>query len=162
MLLSILHLKTAYHQISLRETETKCKFLEVLYEFVVLPLGGTNGVPASQRFIDNVITQAGLKDTFPYLDNVTVAGVDQAGNDRNVVALLQMTKRQYIALNTSNTPTQLLLLTYLEIELVTTAFNQILNDYDSCRNIYHLQKSHLYVEFRHICTLCKKDSIVFR
>ena len=36
----------------------------------------TDGGPAFQRIIDNVITQEGLKATFFYLDNVIVAGVD--------------------------------------------------------------------------------------
>ena len=39
------------------------------------------------------ITQEGLKDTFPYLDNVTVAGVVQADHDRNLAAFLEMTKQ---------------------------------------------------------------------
>ena len=61
----------------------------------------TNGVPAFQRIIDNVVAQEGLKDTFPYLDNVTIAGVDEADHDRNVAAFLEMTKRRNITLNAS-------------------------------------------------------------
>ena len=105
-LFSTFDLKSAYHQIPLRETETKFTAFEALgdlYEFVVLPFGVTNGVPAFQRIIDNVISQEGLKDTFPYLDNVTIAGVDQADHDRNVAAFLEMTKRRNISLNASKT-----------------------------------------------------------
>ena len=61
----------------------------------------TNGVPAFKRIIDNVITQEGLKDTFPCLDNVTIAGVDKADHDRNVAAFLEMSKRRNITLNAS-------------------------------------------------------------
>ena len=102
MLFSAFDLKSAYHQIPLQETETKFiafGALGDLNEFIVLPFGVTNGVPAFQRIIDNVITRGGLKDTFPYLDNVIVAGVDQADHDRNLAAFLEMTKRQNITLN---------------------------------------------------------------
>ena len=63
----------------------------------------TNEVPAFQRIIDNAISEEGLKDTFPYLDNVTVAGVDQSDHDRNVAAFPEMTKRRNITLNVSKT-----------------------------------------------------------
>ena len=88
------------------ETETKFTGFEALgdlYGFVVLPCGVTNGVPAFQRIVDNVITQEGFKDTFPYLDNVTVAGVDQADHDKTIAAFLGMTKRRNITLNASKT-----------------------------------------------------------
>ena len=103
-LFSTFDLKSAYHQLPLRETETKSTAFEALgnlYEFVVRPFRMTNGVPAFQRIIDNVITQEDLKDTFPYLDNVTVAGVNEADHDRNVAAFLEMTKRRNITLNAS-------------------------------------------------------------
>ena len=101
---STFDLKSAYHQIPLRESETKFTAFEALgdlYEFVLLPFGVTNGVPSFQRIIDNVVTQEGLKNTFPYLDNVTVGGVDQADHDRNVAAFLEIIKRRNITLNAS-------------------------------------------------------------
>ena len=51
-LFSTFDIKSAYHQIPLRETEAKFTAFEALgdlYEFVVLPFGVTNGVPAFQR-----------------------------------------------------------------------------------------------------------------
>ena len=105
-LFSTFNVKNAYHQIPLRETETIFTAFEALgdlYEFVVLPFGVTKGVTAFQRIIDNVITQEGFKDTFPYLDNVTLAGVDQADHDRTIAAFLGMTKRRNITLNASKT-----------------------------------------------------------
>ena len=101
---STFDLKSAYHQIPLRESETKFTAFEALgdlYEFVVLPFGVTNGVPSFQRIIDNLVTEEGLKNTFPYLDNVTVAGVNQADHDKNVAAFLEMIKRRNITLNES-------------------------------------------------------------
>ena len=101
---STFDLKSAYHQIPLRESETKFTAFEALgdlYEFVVLPFGVTNGVPSFQRIIDTLVTEEGLKNTFPYLDNVTVAGVNQADHDKNVAAFLEMIKRRNITLNES-------------------------------------------------------------
>ena len=63
----------------------------------------TNGFPAFQRIIDNVITQESLKETFPYLDYVSVSGVDQTDHGRNVAAFLELTKRRNINLNASKT-----------------------------------------------------------
>ena len=65
--LSTFDLKSAYHQILLRESETKFTAFEALgylYEFVILPFGVTNGVPSFRRIIDNIVTQEGLKNTF--------------------------------------------------------------------------------------------------
>ena len=63
----------------------------------------TNGVPSFQRIINDVITQEELSDTFPYLDNVTVAGIDQADHDRNDAAFREMIKRRNLTLNKSKT-----------------------------------------------------------
>ena len=99
-------LKSAYHQIPLKKSEMKYTAFEGLgdlYEFRVLPFGVTNGVPSFQRIINDVITQEDLSDTFPYLDNVTVAGLDQADHDRNDAAFREMVKRRNITLNESKT-----------------------------------------------------------
>ena len=63
----------------------------------------TNGVPSFQQIINDVITQEELSDTFPYLDNVTVAGIDQADHDRNDAAFREMIKRRNLTLNKSKT-----------------------------------------------------------
>ena len=97
-------LKSAYHQIPLKESERKYTAFEGLgdlYEFRVLPFGVTNGVSSFQRIINDVITQEDLSDTFPYLDNVTVAGIDQADHDRNDAAFREMIKRRNLTLNES-------------------------------------------------------------
>ena len=97
-------LKSAYHQIPLKESEKKYTAFEGLgdlYEFCVLPFGVTNGVPSFQWIINDVITQEELSDTFPYLDNVTVAGIDQADHDRNDAAFREMIKRRNLTLNKS-------------------------------------------------------------
>ena len=43
-----------------------------------------NGVSAFQRTIDKIVEDEGLSQTFPYVDNVTVCGTDQADHDAQV------------------------------------------------------------------------------
>ena len=57
-----------------------------LYQFRRIPFGVTNGVAVFQRK---------NSDTFPYLDDITVAGVNQADHDKNVVAFLDIIKRHH-------------------------------------------------------------------
>ena len=45
----------------------------------------------------------GLKDTFPHLDNITVAGHTQEKHDRNVKRLLESLQRRNWTLNNSKT-----------------------------------------------------------
>ena len=55
-----------------------------LYQFCRIPFGITNGVAAFQHAMDKLVEEENLKDTFPYLDNITVAGLTQAEHDHNV------------------------------------------------------------------------------
>ena len=52
--------------------------------------------------MDNLVQVEGLKDTFPYLDNITVAGHTQE-HDRNVKRLLESLQRRKWILNNSKT-----------------------------------------------------------
>ena len=99
-------LKSAYHQIRLQESQRKYTAFECLgdlYEFVVMPFGVTNGVPCFQRSMDDLVNEEGLKDTFPYLDNVTIGGVDEADLKRNYLGFQEMIKRRNITLNNAKT-----------------------------------------------------------
>ena len=49
--------------------------------------------------MNNIIKEEKLKDTVPYLDDITVAGVNQADHDKNVEAFLDIVKRQNLTLN---------------------------------------------------------------
>ena len=64
-----------------------------LYQFRRIPFGVTNGVAVFQRLMDNIIKEEKLKDTFPYLDDITVAGVNQADHEKNVEDFLDVVKR---------------------------------------------------------------------
>ena len=99
-------LKSAYHQIPIKESEreyTAFEGLGELYEFCVVPFGVTNGVPVFQRTMDKVVEEEDLFATFPYMDNMTVAGIDQEDHDKNDQAFLEMVKRRNLTLNESKT-----------------------------------------------------------
>ena len=68
-------LKSAYHQIPIKEEDIKFTAFEVdgqLWEFTRIPFGVTNGVSAFKRTIDKVILREKLQDTFAFMDNVEV------------------------------------------------------------------------------------------
>ena len=101
-------LKSAYHQIPLKESERKYTAFEglvSLYEFCVLRFGMTNGVPCFQRTMENIVKEEGLLGTFPYMDHVTIAGIDQEDHNKNDIAFRNMIKRQNITLNESKSIT---------------------------------------------------------
>ena len=100
-------LRSAYHQIPLKESErryTAFEGLGSLYEFCVLPFGVTNGVPCFQQTMDNIVKEEGPLGTFPYMD-VTIAGVDQEDHHKNDTAFRNMIKRRNIILNESKSIT---------------------------------------------------------
>ena len=88
--------------------ESECKYTAFeangkLYEFTRIPFGVKNGVAAFQRIMSQFVEQESLRDTFPYLDNVTVAGRDQEEHDDNVKSFLAAIRRRNFTLNESNT-----------------------------------------------------------
>ena len=72
---STFDLKSAYHQIPIGEEDRKYTAFEAneqLWEFTRIPFGVTNGVSAFQRTMDKVTQIENLKDTFVYVDNITL------------------------------------------------------------------------------------------
>ncbi|PFX19708.1 Retrovirus-related Pol polyprotein from transposon 17.6 [Stylophora pistillata] len=63
----------------------------------------TNGVAVFQRAMDKFVEEESLKDTFPYLDNITVAGHDQREHDENVKKFREAVQRRQLTLNESKT-----------------------------------------------------------
>ena len=97
-------LKSAYHQVPIKESDRKFTGFEAngrLYQFCRIPFGVTNGVAAFQRAMDNFVYEENLNDTFPYLDNITVAGRDQKEHDVNVQAFHEAVQRRILTLNES-------------------------------------------------------------
>ena len=62
----------------------------------------SNGVAAFQRIMSQFVEQENLRETFPYLDNVTVAGRDQEEHN-NVKSFLAAIRRRNFTLNESKT-----------------------------------------------------------
>ena len=99
---STIDLKSAYHQIPIKEEEKKFTAFEAngrLYQFCRIPFGVTNGAAAFQRTMDNFISEEALKDTFAYLDNITICGRDQAHHDENLSKFMEAAKRRNLVFN---------------------------------------------------------------
>ena len=82
---------------------TACEAGANLWQFTMVPNGITNGVPAFQRHMTKFVEEESLKDTFPYLDNVTVAGRTQEEHDENDKRFRAALKRRKFTLNESKT-----------------------------------------------------------
>ena len=70
-------LRSAYHQIPLHPHDMKLTAFEAngrLFHFKRMPFGLTNAVGAFQRIITQIVNEDALVGTYPYLDDVTVAG----------------------------------------------------------------------------------------
>ena len=71
--------------------------------YCCVPFGAKNGVSAFQRTIDKIVEDEGLTQTFPYVDNVTICGIDQADHDEQVQKWLQACRKYNITLNNKKT-----------------------------------------------------------
>ena len=103
---STFDLKSAYHQVPIKYADRKYTGFEAngrLYQFCRIPFGVTNGVAVFQRAMDRFVEEEGLKDTFPYLDNITVAGHDQIEHDENVKKFREAIQRRNLTLNETKT-----------------------------------------------------------
>ena len=99
---STFDLKSACHQLELQEADKAFTAFEAagrLWEYNRLPFGITDGVLGFQRTMDPIVDSEKLTGTFPYLDNVTVAGRTQAERDTNVQRLLDGLKKRQMTLN---------------------------------------------------------------
>ena len=99
---STFDLKSAYHQIPLRDDEKKYTAFEAdgnLFQFKRVPFGVTNGVAAFQRVVDDILRKESVPDTEAYVDNVTVGGRNKEEHDRNVILFLQASKKYGLTFN---------------------------------------------------------------
>ena len=81
------------------EGNAGCEANGRLYQFCRISFGVTNGVDVFQRAMEKMVDEECLKDTFPYLDNITVAGRNQQEHDENVKKLHEAIKRRNVTLN---------------------------------------------------------------
>ena len=92
---STIDLRSAYHQVSLKEEDKPYTAFEArgnLYQFTHLPFGVTNGVDCFQREMMKFVDENGLEASFPYLDNVTICGKDKEDHDANLKQFLEAVK----------------------------------------------------------------------
>ena len=64
-----------------------------------MPFGITNGVAGFQRSIDDVIAKENIKDTFAFVDNVTICGKTQKEHDENLDKFLEAAKKYNMTFN---------------------------------------------------------------
>lgn len=103
---STFDLKSAYHQINIKQSDRKYTAFEAngqLFQFTRLPFGVTNGVPAFQRAMNEIVKEENLTDTFPYLDNVIIGGETEEEHDNNVENFMRAVRKRHLTLNTSKT-----------------------------------------------------------
>ncbi|KAA3671022.1 uncharacterized protein DEA37_0003302, partial [Paragonimus westermani] len=101
-----LDLQSAHHQVPFREDEKLNTAFEAcgnLYQFCRIPFGVKNGVAYFQRLINNIITTANVKDTFAYVDNVTICGEDKSGHNINYGKFLNAAKEYGLTFNEDKT-----------------------------------------------------------
>jgi len=113
---STLDLKSAYYQVPLAAEDRAYTAFEAdgkLYQYCRLPFGVTNGVSCFQRIIDSVIADNNLKQTFAYLDNITIGGFDKADHDRVLKKFLDAASKINLTSMTRNLLLPLLKLTFL-------------------------------------------------
>ena len=131
-------LKSAYHQIPIKEEDIKYTAFEAdgqLWEFTRIPFGVTNGVSAFQRTIDKVIEVEKLQDTFAFVDNVTVCGRTKEELNANVTAFHKVRDKYNLTLNDDKT---VLSTTSITILGYTISFQSIRPDQERLRPLLEM------------------------
>ena len=113
-----------------------------LYQFSRIPFGVTNGIAVFQRPMDKIIREEQLKDTFPYLDDITVAGLIQEEHDSNVKAFFEVVQRRHLTLSHSKSVLSALSITVLEYLVEHGGIN---TDPYRLHPLQNLPPPHLYV-----------------
>ena len=117
------------------------------YQFCRIPFGVTKGVAVFQRAMDKMVDEEGLNDTFPYLDNIAVAGRNQQEHDENVNKFHEAIQRRSLTLNETKSWNLRHLSTYLVTVWVMPSSNQTRSDFAPSRTILLQQMSALSVEW---------------
>ena len=68
-----------------------------------LPFGLANAVPEFQRTIDYIVRENDLKGRYPYLDDITIAGANQAEHDCNLLAFYVAASKANLTINEPKT-----------------------------------------------------------
>ncbi|XP_068240061.1 uncharacterized protein [Palaemon carinicauda] len=95
-------LKSAYHQVPIREDEKLYTAFEAsgkLYEFNRIPFGVKNEVAAFQRVVDQILAKEKVEGAFAYVDNVTVCGETEEEHDKNLNHFLKVARDYNLTFN---------------------------------------------------------------
>ena len=99
---SSIDLKSAYHQIPIKEEEQKFTAFEAcgkLFEFCRVPFGVTNGVACFQQVINDIIRSENLQNTFAYIDDLTICGHNQEDHDETLRRFRNAVEKYGLTLN---------------------------------------------------------------
>ena len=99
---STFDLSSPYHQIKQTPSDRKYTAFEAngkFFGFTRIQFGVKNGVAEFQRKMCEFIKKENLMGAFSYLDNVAVAGHNQAESDSNVISFLKAIRRRGFTLN---------------------------------------------------------------
>ncbi|KRX13315.1 Retrovirus-related Pol polyprotein from transposon 17.6, partial [Trichinella nelsoni] len=99
---STVDLKSAYYQIPISARDRPYTAFEAggrLYQFKRISFGVTNGVTCFQRVMDNILPVEKLKDTFVYVDNVMICGMNQEEHDENLNRFREVAEKYNLRLN---------------------------------------------------------------
>ncbi|XP_064090685.1 LOW QUALITY PROTEIN: uncharacterized protein LOC135204401 [Macrobrachium nipponense] len=99
---STLDLKSAYHQVAIREEERPYTAFEAggkLYEFSRIPFGVEKWSQLFQRVLDEILKKEKVSGSFAYVDNVTVCGETEEEHDQNLTEVLKVAEEYNLTLN---------------------------------------------------------------
>ena len=99
-------LKSAYHQVPLIPYDEKFTAFEVngkLYQFKRIPFGICNAVGAFERIIMKILGEDNLRNTYPYLDDVTITGNTLEELEENSRQFEEACKKRNMTLNEDKT-----------------------------------------------------------
>ena len=88
---------STYHQVKIKSSDklyTAFQAGNALYQFSRNPFGVTTGVACFKRVMDSIITEEQVQTTFPYLENITICGIDQREHDVNLKPFLEAASRR--------------------------------------------------------------------
>lgn len=99
-------LKSAYNQVILPAEDVPKTAFQANYgffEFLRIRFRLKNAVLAFQRIMTDIIKEEDLKDTYVYLDDIMIGGMDQNQHDLNVQHFESVCKKRKLTLNNEKT-----------------------------------------------------------
>ncbi|KAJ8880830.1 hypothetical protein PR048_017301 [Dryococelus australis] len=129
-------LRSAYHQVPIQEEDrgyTAFGACDRLYQFKHTPFGVKNGVAAFQSLIDDIIRTENLKDTFAYMDNVTICRNNQQEHDENLRKFMAVAEKPWRNVHVETDASEKAVdATLTQSDRPVTLFSRLLPDTQRC------------------------------